>query len=897
MPAPIAAAAAASAAGGAAAGGTAAAAGGTAAAAGAAGGAAAGGTAAAGASGTAGATAARAGSGALKGAGRKAVSGGKNIASKAKGAYDKLPTGVQKGLKRGVRNYAQNKIEDKYQEHQEEKAMKGINPVREDGEEEYQNDKQDLKKGCLIGFGGLVGCGCLTSIFVPVFLGALVFLMPYAVVSWLSSVVEVDFEKVSTSTLASCEGCTYDELNAIREHQWKEKIEKLSDEYGSKIDKAALIATATYNQNLSDVMAAEYTDTNNFNPDDWFGNMVAGTFTNLWNSTNGDAGQNFGQYSSNNISLLQYIAEGMASSGDTYSDDKYKEWLINGGKNPLYCAASKPLNDVRTFFSRVASNMGVATDRFFTELDKGRIPFEYFTPKVAGDVVISSTVGSTAYYWNDGFNYLRICNYGYIEGMIPGVYNIENDKSKKIKKEQIAQEIIDLAEYYRESDEWENAATSSDAKGSICYYKVPGIDEEVSNVKVQTLRCEYGNDSGSVGDPITGEGLVDFESEYIPGVVYGEVGSESSDDTQKAQAVYARSFALNRGNAMNGAYGIGLSIENGQWVLKLRNCTSDQAYCNIDKGCGTLDGGTPQGTTSGGPTLYAGGKGKGFYKQALPEDAKLRTVVAESKGEVAVDSSGSVKYLDFAQSKQTEWANRSKAGEHYKDIIKSMENVEVTSDCRGGIGEYDLEAYFEASKNASMPITCVNSGKSMVDCTLKSKGKNFKSLSQFNDHIKQSINSAGYGTRAAVVAASIALIGDYSMDTGVRLKYTWGGGHSNEHLTKDPVKDPFGLDCSGFIGWAIYHAGFKFATGTTGTYIDTLPHGKINQIKGGQPGDFLVNSHHTVMIIGTYDTGYYLAEAANTADGMRISKLEYSNPSGYYLFDMEDYYNNPKNKR
>lgn len=456
MPAPIAAAAAASAAGGAAAGGTAAAAGGTAAAAGAAGGAAAGGTAAAGASGTAGATAARAGSGALKGAGRKAVSGGKNIASKAKGAYDKLPTGVQKGLKRGVRNYAQNKIEDKYQEHQEQKAMKGINPVHdEEGEEEYQNDKQDLKKGCLIGFGGLVGCGCLTSIFVPVFLGALVFLMPYAVVSWLSSVVEVDFEKVSTSTLASCEGCTYDELNAIREHQWKEKLDAIENKYGGKVDKAAIIATAVYNQNLSDVVAAEYTDTKDFKSEDWLGNMAADTFTNLWNLTNGDAGQSFGQYSSNNISLLQYIAEGMASSGASYSDENYKNWLINGGNNSLYCVASKPLNDVRTFFSRVADNMGVATDRFFKELENGRIPFEYFTPKVAGDVIISSTVGSTAYYWNDGFNYLRICNYGYIEGMISGVYNIQDSKRKQLEKERIAQEIIDLAEYYRESDEWE----------------------------------------------------------------------------------------------------------------------------------------------------------------------------------------------------------------------------------------------------------------------------------------------------------------------------------------------------------------------------------------------------------------------------------------------------------
>lgn len=897
MPAPIAAAAAASAAGGAAAGGTAAAAGGTAAAAGAAGGAAAGGTAAAGASGTASATAARAGSGALKGAGRKAVSGGKNIASKAKGAYNKLPTRVQKGLK----NYAQNKIEDKYQEHQEQKAMKGINPVHdEEGEEEYQNDKQDLKKGCLIGFGGLVGCGCLTSIFVPVFLGALVFLMPYAVVSWLSSVVEVDLDKINNSTLSSCPGCSAEDLENIRNKQWEEKLKALEDEYGSKIDIPALVATLTYNEKLSDVMAYEYTDSKDFKSKEWVkkaeGNFEFDFFqiiNDFVNATNGD-NNNQTTHSSNQISLLSYVAEGMASSGDTYSDENYKKWLVNGkdgwgALKPLYCTGETVPNMVKS----ILGNVG---ERFNTTMkalsdDPSKIPYYLLT--TVPTVPFAVTVGSTGFYYNDINNKFRICDHGYIEGMISGVSGIQDEEQKKRKKEQIAQEIIDLAEFYRESDEWENQSTSTNTQGSVCYYKVPGIDEEISDLQVRTILSESGNPEGtSKYQDIPGEGLVDFET-YILGVVNPEVGG-SSAETWKTQAVVARSFALTRGQGMAKPIGQ-IGIENGQWVLRIRTSTSDQVFCHPDLGCGSMTG-SMQGTTSGAATVYAGGYNGQLTRQPIPEDASIRTEVASTKGQVATKS-GVVQHTNFASKEQESWEAQAKAGKKYQDIVKDSYGYEVTSDCRGGIGEYDLEAYFEASKNASMPITCVNSGKSMVDCTLKSKGKNFKSLSQFNDHIKQSINSAGYGTRAAVVAASIALIGDYSMDTGVRLKYTWGGGHSNEHLTKDPVKDPFGLDCSGFIGWAIYHAGFKFATGTTGTYIDTLPHGKINQIKGGQPGDFLVNSHHTVMIIGTYDTGYYLAEAANTADGMRISKLEYSNPSGYYLFDMEDYYNNPKNKR
>lgn len=891
MPAPVVGAAAVSAAGGAAAGGTAAAAGGTAAAAGGA----AGGTAAAGASGTAGATAARAGSGALKSAGRRAASGGKNIASKAKNAYNKIPDSAKNNLKRYSKSYVQNKVEEKQQRLQEEEELKGINPVHEEEEERLEQEEKTVKKrGCLIaGCGGCATVGCLSTFTIPVLIFCVVALIPYAVVSWFSEYF--DTEKAANSTLASCQGCTTGELRSIKEKQWNDKIEALSSKYGSKIDKAALVATVTYTSELSDIIEVEYQE--NYNEDDWLGQLSGNFIDAFWKYTNGDGGNDFEQYSSVNISLLQYVADGMASSGDTYSDENYKKWLVSNYKDDIfrtaYCTGDAIGHSVTSFFQRVGDNANMTKEAFNNAINQGRIPFEYFTPKPLTDIIFSSTVGSMGFYWRDNNNIYRICQYGFIEGMMPDIYKIQNDDVKEKRKNEIADDIIKLAEYYREADEKEGTTSAKNTQGSVCYYKVPGIDEEISDLQVRTILSESGNPEGtSKYQDIPGEGLVDFET-YILGVVNPEVGG-SSAETWKTQAVVARSFALTRGQHIGAGIGK-IAIENGQWVLRIRTSTSDQVFCHPDLGCGSMTG-SMQGTTSGAATVYAGGYNGQLTRQPIPADASIRTEVASTKGQVATKS-GVVQYTDFASDEQNSWEAQAKAGKKYQDIVKDSYGYEVTSDCRGGIGEYDLEAYFEASKNASMPITCVGSGKSMVDCTLKSKGKNFKSLSQFNDHIKQSINSAGYGTRAAVVAASIALIGDYSMDTGVRLKYTWGGGHSNEHLTKDPVKDPFGLDCSGFIGWAIYHAGFKFATGTTGTYIDTLPHGKINQIKGGQPGDFLVNSHHTVMIIGTYDTGYYLAEAANTADGMRISKLEYSNPSGYYLFDMEDYYNNPKNKR
>lgn len=427
-----------------AAGGTAATAGGTAAA----------GTAAAG-------TAAAAGS---SSAGTLARVGGKLATSgqKVKNAYDKLPSNVKRYAKNKARDYAEERYHRYQEEKEAERELKGINPVRDEDDDDdsvYYEKKQKStlrKVGCI----GCLGCGCMAP-FASLIIGLLgAILVPYVVVSWFSTFF--DLEKTANSTLASCQGCTTEELQSIRERQWHDKLEALEKKYGSKIDVPAIIATVSYSSNLEDLITLEYD--NNYNENDWTNQMSKDVFSGLWNLMNGDAGNDFGQYSTENISLLQYIAEGMASSGSSYSDENYREWLINGNQNiftsnMLYCSGASALNTVKNFFAQVANNTGIATERFFVELDKGRIPLEYFTHKAAGDILISSTVGSYAYYWRDGFNYIRICEYGYIEGMISGITKISDETEKQKAKEKIADEIIDLAEYYRYADEIELGTT------------------------------------------------------------------------------------------------------------------------------------------------------------------------------------------------------------------------------------------------------------------------------------------------------------------------------------------------------------------------------------------------------------------------------------------------------
>ena len=860
--------------------------------------AAAGGTAAAGSAATAAGTAAN--------AGRMA-----NIASKAKGfaKKDVARRGVNQAYNMLANKSSRQSSDDEVEEQEEteepeyqesDQGTKGINPVRDSEDSGEGNTtkekKKKRKKWFQFGCCGCLGCGCLGSVIGPAIGFMLVIMIPYIVVSWFSEFFKIDIERTLVSGLTSCENCTVKELEALRQDQWNKKLEALSKKYGSKIDKPALIATLTYSDSLADVMALEYTDDKNFDANDWLGKASDG-FSKVWDgittATNGDAAQDFGSYSSVNISLLNYIAEGM-SGGGTYSDEKYREWLISDGADgfpfgTLYCNAKTTFDQIKSLFSRTAENMKIAADRFWKQtLEEGKIPFA-FVPKVVGGGLVSSTVGSFGFYYKDGLNHVRICEYGYIGGMIEGVNNIKDKDEKKKQKEKIADEILSLAQLYREADDAEKKKERN-KKGSTCYYKVPGIEEEVSNVKVQTLRCEYGNDTGKVGDPI-GEPLVDFENEYVPGVVYGEVGESSSEETQRAQAVFARSFALTRGKAMNGAYGIGLSIESGNWVLKMRNCTSDQAYCNLDQGCGTLSGGTPQGSTSGGPTLYSGGKGKGFYKGPLPADTNnLRAAVASTKGEVAINESGEVQYLNFASNEQNSWANRADSGQKYKDIIKEDTGFNVVADCRGTLGAYDLEEYYVASSAATE-----STNKPAVDLA----GTDYQTIAGFNSHIKSNVEAAGFGTREAVVAAGVSLIGDYTMATGKRLRYdqyTSLGGRQNSD-EEGIVKENFFLDCSSFAWWALYNGGFKIPTypftGAQKSWAQSNGYAKDPTSLEGQPGDFLVSDGHIVLILGNYDGGYYIAEFLNWGEGGRINKYGSGGFSlgGYTLIDMDGYYN------
>lgn len=205
---------------------------------------------------------------------------------------------------------------------------------------------------------------------------------------------------------------------------------------------------------------------------------------------------------------------------------------------------------------------------------------------------------------------------------------------------------------------------------------------------------------------------------------------------------------------------------------------------------------------------------------------------------------------------------------------------------------YDFEALYEASVNA--PIS-PNSPATDLAST------EYGNVSGFNDHIKDCVEEAGYGTRAGVVAAGKCLISDYTEATGYRLRYSMPNRGSSE---MEGIRDDTYFDCSSFAWWALYNGGFNIPCyNTTPNQVSwALDYGiATKEYTEAQAGDFLIYDQgggangHARLIIGTYDDGVYIAEFSS---GGQISKTAFSDiPDKYYLVQMEKYYSDTSNVR
>lgn len=192
-----------------------------------------------------------------------------------------------------------------------------------------------------------------------------------------------------------------------------------------------------------------------------------------------------------------------------------------------------------------------------------------------------------------------------------------------------------------------------------------------------------------------------------------------------------------------------------------------------------------------------------------------------------------------------------------------------------------------------------------LDSFLASQGT---SLEEFNNLIASNVENSGYGTDAGVVAAAVTLIAELGNNYDVKIPYFWGGGHgqmitgsegnwgSNQcrASANGRIYDYCGLDCSGFVAWAIWNGGFNIAARVTGQFQD-LPGAERVSLSSSSavlaPGDLLESNSHIVLVIGVDEetNEYICAEASGYTTGVLFTRRPFSR-SGYWGVRMSGFY-------
>lgn len=245
---------------------------------------------------------------------------------------------------------------------------------------------------------------------------------------------------------------------------------------------------------------------------------------------------------------------------------------------------------------------------------------------------------------------------GKIDGLIDDTYSIYENYVEKYGKYTTSTSVCSSA-----------GACSYDIKGFTNGNKKISKNINVNNLKVKLMQGgSFSGHScgGTWGLELPNEELVDFEK-YVLGVAYAESGANSYEGL-KTQLVAARSYSLARADMVGNSYGRKLYEENGQWILQITNCVSDQVYCDPDKGCSkNVAPGNQWGN------VHTGINNTITYKPPLAADAPLRQAAQEVTGEVLVGSNGYIISTAFTSTNQNRWKRLADSGSDYKQILLS----------------------------------------------------------------------------------------------------------------------------------------------------------------------------------------------------------------------------------
>ena len=436
--------------------------------------------------------------------------------------------------------------------------------------------------------------------------------------------------------------------------------------------------------------------------------------------------------------------------------------------------------------------------------------------------------------------------------------------------------------------------------GAHCNYSLSGVTSS-GTVNLDGIQVELINCDGTSGSYKVLE-TVDFEK-YTLGVALAEIGPDAADEALKAQIVAARGFALTRNSGMcpgnPDSCFYGYNVESKK--IRMRACEADQVYWDYEKDIYRQDRGA---ISLYSPELASdGSSGGSLWKSKLGDERKAQVLALaeEVKGKVLTDSSGKVVSTNYASSESSQFSSLAASGKNYAEILTTVysngtdfESGHCTSYGNIDYGDYVLSS--DGHEILHQPL----------DQFLTSKGS---SLDEFNKLISKNVDKAGYGTRAGVVAAAVTLIGELGNQYNVKVPYFWGGGHADgvvdgalgkwgstqcHTYANNQSYDYCGLDCSGFVPWAIKNGGFDIAQMLAGDF-QNLSGAKRVSLSGSspvlKPGDLLESSGHIVLVVGVEESSnqYICAEASGNSQGVLFTRRSYAD-SGYWGVDMDGFY-------
>ncbi len=440
--------------------------------------------------------------------------------------------------------------------------------------------------------------------------------------------------------------------------------------------------------------------------------------------------------------------------------------------------------------------------------------------------------------------------------------------------------------------------------GSNCNYNVKtstGTSFDISGIKVELINCDGKKSNYRVLETI------DFEK-YVLGVALAEAGEDSPDEAIKAQIIAARNFALTRsggsktgmcpGNYNSCFYGYNSTSK----VIRMRACEADQVYWDYTKTIYRQDRGS---ISIYSPEINSGT----VWKQALSSSrqSQVEALADSVKGITLVDSAGNLVETDYVASVTDRFISNAKSGMKYNEILEAQYGSGKTNsaECTNGSGSSANIDY----GNYKISTDGVGFLHEPLSSFLTSKGS---SLQEYNQTISNNVNKNGYGTRAGVVAAAVTLIGELSNKYGLKFPYFWGGGHegmstlangnwgSNSCYTyaNNQSYNYCGLDCSGFVSWALYNGGFKVSPRLAGSFAQLNGAQRVSLSDSAvlEAGDILDHEGHVILVVGVTKDGYRCAEAAGNQVGVIFSTRPF-NLSGYWGVKMDGFYSNSANVR